>query len=79
MALTSCLSEGEAEIQKFNAVLDDSCKFVKFSTEEERAAHIKEHEDLIKLGQMALVKKKAKAKAKRSEVIDEDEVLMDIP
>lgn len=79
-ASPSCLSEGEAEIQKlFNAVLDDSCKFVKFSTEEERAAHIKEHEDLIKSGQMALVKKKAKAKAKRSEVIDEDEVLTDIP
>lgn len=78
-ASPSCLSEGEAEIQKlFNAVLNDSCKFIKFSTEEERAAHIKEHEDLIKSGQMALVKK-AKAKAKRSEVIDEDEVLTDIP
>jgi hypothetical protein len=80
-ASPSCLSEGESEIQKlFNAILNDSCKFIKFSTEEERAMHIKEHEDTIRAGQMVLVQKKAKGKgkAKQSDVIDEDEETMDM-
>lgn len=82
-ASPSCLSEGEAEIQKlFNAILDGSCKFVKFSTDEERDAHIKEHEAAIKSGAMALVLKKSKGKGKgkekQSEVTnDEDRELMD--
>lgn len=77
----SCLSEGEAEIQKlFNAVLDGSCKFIRFSTDEEREAHIMEHEASVKSGTMVLVppklkgkKGKAKGKAKHSEVVDEED------
>ena len=82
-ASPSCLSEGESGIQKlFNAVLDGSCKFIKFSTDEERDAHIREHEAAIKSGAMVLIPKKSKAKgkgkAKQSEVIDdEDGELMD--
>jgi hypothetical protein len=72
----SCLSEGEAEIQKlFTAVLDGSCKFVKFSTHEERDAHIREHTASIQSGAMVLVvkKSKAKGKGKRSEVVDDED------
>lgn len=77
-ATPSCLSEGEAGIQKlFDAVIDDTCKFVKFSSDEEREAHIKEHEAAIASGKMVLIPAKAKAKGKkkamRDEVIDEEE------
>ena len=59
-----------------------ACKFIKFSTDEERDAHIREHEAAIKSGAMVLIPKKSKAKgkgkAKQSEVIDdEDGELMD--
>ena len=74
----SCLSEGEPEIQKlFNAVLDGSCKLIKFSTDEDRKAHIMEHEASIKSGAMVLIPPKAKkvkkAKARQSKVVDEED------
>ena len=81
-ASPSCLSEGEAEIQKlFNAVLEGSCKFIKFSTDEEKATHIREHEAAIQSGAINLVQKKSKAKGrgkrKQGEVAeDEDDELM---
>ena len=77
-----CLSEGESEIQKlFDAVLTGSCKFVKLSTEEELAAHIKEHESMIRSGARVLVRKESRAKgkggkqgrAKQNEVVDSEE------
>jgi hypothetical protein len=81
-ASPSCLSEGEAEIQKlFNAVLNGSCKFIKFSSDEEREAHIAEHETAFLSGRMTLIPKKSRAKgkgkSKQSKVIEDDNEEMD--
>lgn len=75
----SCLSEGEAGIQKlFDAVIDDTCKFVKFSSDKKWEAHIKEHEATIASGKMVLIPAKVKAKGKkkamRNEVINEEDM-----
>lgn len=65
-ASPSCLSEGESEVQRlFDALLNDSCKFIRFSTDEELEAHIKSHESAIRSGAMILVQKESKAKGKR--------------
>jgi len=81
-ASPSCLSEGESEIQKlFDALLNDSCRFVKLMDDKELAAHIQDHKSAIQSGTMVLVQKESKAKgkgrgrgkARRNEVVNSEE------